>query len=192
MRTSTPSWRRVEARLRPFVRSRVSTEADADDVLQEVLMRMHRGLASLSDQEKLDAWMYAIARTSLVDHRRGRARHPLPAQGDAFEAPVEQPPADDDDAAMRDLVRVVGIFVAMLPSPYRETLVLTELEGRSHREAAEMLGVGVGAVKSRVHRGRKMLRAALEDCCRIELDARGRVIECAPRGGAGMPEGCCC
>jgi RNA polymerase sigma-70 factor (ECF subfamily) len=176
-------WSDVEARLRPFVRSRVGTEADTDDILQEVLLRMHRGLASLSDEGKLNAWMYAIARTAIIDHQRSRARHPLPADGSTFEAQVD-PMDEEDDEAMQSLVRVVGLFVAMLPSPYREALTLTEIEGRSQKEAAEMLGITVPALKSRLHRGRAKLRDALDDCCRIAVDARGKVIECEPRADA--------
>jgi RNA polymerase sigma-70 factor (ECF subfamily) len=187
---SAPRWQDVESRLRPFVRSRVGADADADDVLQEVLMRMHRGLGGLKDSQKLDAWMYAIARTAIVDHQRSRARHPLAPRGDTFEAEVD-PFEEEADEAMQSLVRVVGLFVSMLPSPYREALTLTELEGRSQKEAAEMLGITVPALKSRLHRGRKRLRDALDACCRIAVDARGKVIECEPRADASMDAECC-
>ena len=79
----------------------------------------------------------------------------------------------------------------MLPSPYREALTLTELEGLSHKEAAALVGVSLTAMKSRVQRGRDKLRAALVACCHIALDARSRVVGCEPRGDGNTPEVCC-
>ena len=79
----------------------------------------------------------------------------------------------------------------MLPSPYREALTLTELEGMTQKEAAAMLGTTLSGMKSRVQRGRVYLRKALEDCCHIALDARGRVVTCEPRVDGRLPDGCC-
>ena len=84
-----------------------------------------------------------------------------------------------------------ALFVSMLPSPYREALTLTELEGLSQREAAEMLGISTSGMKSRVQRGRAKLRQALEDCCHIALDARGRVTDFEVREDGKLPDGCC-
>lgn len=84
-----------------------------------------------------------------------------------------------------------ALFVSMLPSPYREALTLTELEGLTQKEAAEMLGISLSGMKSRVQRGREKLRAALEDCCHIALDARHRVVGCEPRPDGKLPDGCC-
>jgi RNA polymerase sigma-70 factor (ECF subfamily) len=71
--------------------------------------------------------------------------------------------------------------VARLPSPYREAVTLVELEGLTVREAAEMAGVSVSGMKSRVQRGRAQLRQLFDECCEIALDARGKVIDYAPR-----------
>jgi RNA polymerase sigma-70 factor (ECF subfamily) len=187
--TSAPSWGALASRLRPFIRRRVASEADADDVLQEVLLRMYRGLPSLEDESRFGAWMFQIARTSITDHQRVRARHPLPRESETFEMAVDPFEGDDEEAAAA-VARVLSVFVALLPSPYRETLTLTELEGRTQKEAAEMLGISLSAMKSRVQRGRAKLRDALEDCCRIAVDARGRVIECAPRENGVVPVDC--
>ncbi len=86
----------------------------------------------------------------------------------------------------------VAPFIAMLPTPYREALTLTELEGITQKEAAEMMGVSFSGMKSRVQRGREKLRALLENCCEIALDARGRLIACEPRPHGKQPANCCC
>ncbi|MBK8239755.1 MAG: TauD/TfdA family dioxygenase [Deltaproteobacteria bacterium] len=73
--------------------------------------------------------------------------------------------------------------------PYREALTLTELEGLTQREAAEMLGISLSGMKSRVQRGRAQLRRALEVCCDIDVDVRGRVIGYTPRPDGTLPGG---
>ena len=182
MRTA---YRSLEARLRPFVARRVASSADVDDVVQEVFLRMQRGLPALRNDDSLGAWVYQVARNAIVDHRRAHARDPV-LLGD--EAPETE--ADDDDRKVeQNLALYVAPFVAMLPSPYREALTLTELEGITQKEAARMLGISLSGMKSRVQRGRARLRALLEACCEIAVDARGGVVDCTPRPGA--PCGAC-
>ncbi len=178
----------LAARLRPFVARRVPS-SDVEDVMQEVFLRMQRGLLGLSDEQRFGAWVYRVARSAIVDHHRARARHPLlPGEG---ELPDEAAPGDDEDSAEQLLALYVAPFVAMLPSPYREALTLTELEGLTQKQAAEMLGISLPAMKSRVQRGRERLRALFDACCEIALDARGRVLACEPRPG-GPRSGCAC
>jgi RNA polymerase sigma-70 factor (ECF subfamily) len=176
----TPSWDQLGARLYPFVRKRVASDADADDVLQDVLLRMHRGLPSLQDETRMAAWMYRIARTSIADHQRARARHPLAKVGELPEL-LGASEGADEDAVSRMVAQYLSLLIVRLPSPYREAITLTELEGRSQREAAKMLGVSVSCIKSRVQRGRAKLRELLEKCCEIALDSRGKIIACEPR-----------
>ena len=76
----------------------------------------------------------------------------------------------------------MSIFVAQLPSPYREAVTLVELEGLTAREAADMVGISVSGTKSRVQRGRDQLRRMFDECCEIALDARGKVTDFTPRG----------
>jgi RNA polymerase sigma-70 factor (ECF subfamily) len=70
---------------------------------------------------------------------------------------------------------------ARLPSPYRQAVTLTELQGLTQKDAAELLGVTLSAMKSRVQRGRERIRQMFEECCELTLDCRGRVTECTPR-----------
>lgn len=182
------AWRSLEAKLRPFVAKRVR-EADVDDVVQEVLLRIQRGLSTLRDDQRFGPWVYQIARSAIIDHGRVVARHPQ-ARKEPPE-PRHHPHEDDDGAVEREVAIYAASFVSLLPSPYREALTLTELEGLTQKEAAEMLGLSPSGMKSRVQRGRDKLRAALEDCCHIALDARRRVVGCEPRADGKLPDRCC-
>jgi RNA polymerase sigma-70 factor (ECF subfamily) len=179
--TAAPApWEEVAARLRPFIARRVSP-GDLDDVMQDVFLRMQRGLPALRDEERFTSWLFQIARSSVAEHMRTRARHPLPAEPAEDERPAEPAAEDDDREAARTLAGCVSIFVARLPSPYREAVTLVELEGLTAREAAEMVGISVSGMKSRVQRGRAQLRQMFDECCEIALDARGKVTDFAPR-----------
>lgn len=187
--TQRHSWETVAGKLRPFIARRVAASADADDVLQEVLIRVHRGLSGLREDDRVGAWMFRIARNAIVDHLRTR---PAAVPSDREPELTDEAEIVDGEQATTALANALAFFVAELPSPYREAITLTELEGRTQREAAEMLGIGLSAMKSRVQRGRDKLRAMLESCCEIALDARGHVIGCAPRPGRKRPDGCAC
>jgi len=177
------AWKQLEQKLRPFIARRVR-DVDVDDVLQNVFLRMQRSVGKLRDEERFGPWVYKVARSAIVDHQRVVAKLPLADQDSVEDAPELD---DDDRPAFRDLATYVAPFIAMLPSPYREALTLTELEGLTQREAADMLGITLPNMKSRTRRGRQQLRKALEDCCNIALDARGRVVGCEPRPDGKIP-----
>jgi RNA polymerase sigma-70 factor (ECF subfamily) len=149
-------------------------------VLQDVLLRMHRGLGGVTEEQRFTGWMYQVARSAIAEHGRTRARHPSAEPRDGAE-PLDEND-EDDRAASSALAACLAVFVARLPSPYREAVTLVELEGLTAREAAELADVSVSGMKSRVQRGRAQLRQMLDDCCAIALDARGKVTEVVQHG----------
>jgi RNA polymerase sigma-70 factor (ECF subfamily) len=178
MNAAPAPWQSVAAQLRPFLARRVAA-ADVDDVLQDVWIRVQRGLPGLRDEERFTSWLFQIARSAVAEHQRVRARHPLVDA--APESDLAAEPTADDRETARSLACCVSIFVARLPSPYREAVTLVELEGLSVRQAAEMVGISISGMKSRVQRGRAQLRQLFDECCEIALDARGKVIDYTPR-----------
>ncbi len=191
--TNARAWRLLEAKLRPFVARRVRASADVDDVLQEVYVRVQRGLPNLRDHQRFGPWVYQLAQNAVVDHFRGKAKHPLPraAQSSAAAGALEAAEAATEPQLLPnphechsiegEVAAYAALLVSELPSPYREALTLTELQGLTQKEAAELLGLSLSGMKSRVQRGREKLRTALEECCDIALDARKHVIDCHPR-----------
>lgn len=161
--------------LRAFVRRRVNDDATADDLTQETLLKVFRSRASLRDGQRLEAWLYRIARTTVIDHyRRRRPSEELP---DAIAAePV------DEVARMREAIATATRqFLEELPAAYREPVRLAELEGLPLAKIALRLDLSLTAVKSRVRRGRAMLKRKLQECCRFEFDRHGNVIACERR-----------
>jgi RNA polymerase sigma-70 factor, ECF subfamily len=182
------AWKELEQRLRPYLARRVASPADIDDLLQDIFVRMHQGLADLRDEERFGGWVYRIAHSAIVDRARQRARAPQAASAEGVAADTASDASEDQ--LHSDLGECVALFVGRLPSPYREAITLTELEGLTQKEAAEMLGVSVSGLKSRVQRGRDKIRYMFEECCQISVDCRGRVIECEPRDLGKVPPDC--
>jgi len=182
------AWRDIEARLRPYVARRVASAAEVDDLVQEILVRVHKGLATLRDDESFGGWVYRIAARSIADAARLHARDPVARGADVVEAAG----AGSDEAAdlQLELGECVALFVARLPSPYREAVTLTELQGLTQKDAAEMLGTSLSGMKSRVQRGREKIREMFEECCEISVDCRGRVVDCEARDLDQVPEDC--
>lgn len=169
--------------LRAFIRRRVRDGAAADDLAQETLLKVYRSRATLRDDTKLEAWLYQIARGTIIDHfRRQKPAEELPAAV-AGESP-------DEVAALRARVLVsLRKFLEELPAAYREPVRLAEIEGLPLARIALRLDLSLAAVKSRVRRGRAMLKKKLQDCCRFEFDRMGKVIGFERRHRA--PTGSC-
>jgi RNA polymerase sigma-70 factor, ECF subfamily len=171
--------RELHQRLRPFVARRVPP-SEVDDVLQDVFLKMQSALPTLRDEERLVPWIYAVTRNVITDNLRQRSREPR-LSAELAESLEPESSAAEPSAVELELASYITGYVAQLPSPYREALTLTELSGMTQKAAADALGVSLSGMKSRVQRGREKLRALLDACCRIGVDARGRVIDCEPR-----------
>jgi RNA polymerase sigma-70 factor (ECF subfamily) len=174
-----PEWLDISRRLRPHLLNKLGSPADADDALQNALIRIHRGLGGLGQPERLIPWMYRIAQNAAIDQLRDRSRHPVAREGAGEETVA--PAAEEDPAIARDVANYVASLVSVLDEPYRTAVELTEIEGMTQKAAAEAQGVSLTAMKSRVQRGREKLRRELERCCTIALDGRRRVVDCKPR-----------
>jgi RNA polymerase sigma-70 factor (ECF subfamily) len=176
--TTDPPWEELHANLRAFIGRRVRNPADVDDLVQRVLLQIVKGLGSVRDTERLHAWVYRTARNVIVDHYRSPTVRREVAQGDAedlADAPAEVA-SEDEGTALHELAACMTPMLQRLPPAYRDAITLTEIEGLNQADAARRSGVSVSGMKSRVQRGRRQLRAVLEDCCRIELDRRGGIV----------------
>ena len=177
---SQQTWADVHERLRVFVRRRVSDPHAADDVAQEVLLRLHRNIGRLRQQDRLDAFAYEIARNAIIDHYRATARaREVPSPADSLAARIEAGRADqqqtEDPDGRQQLARCLEPLAQRLPKLYREALLLTDLGDLSQVQAARLTGLSVPGMKARVQRARAQLRELLSECCEVALD-NGRQI----------------
>jgi RNA polymerase sigma-70 factor (ECF subfamily) len=161
--------------LKAFIARRVSDPAFTEDLLHDVFLRIHNQIGTLNEPDKLPAWIYQIARNSIIDSYR-KKRETVNASDDlvAFEH------KEVNDASL-DLVRVVRSMVEKLPVQYKEALLLADFQGMKQAELARRLKISLSGAKSRVQRARKLLKGLLLECCHFEFDRYGTVFDYYPK-----------
>ena len=172
-------WEQFSERLRRFILARVANQHDAEDILQDVFLKVHRGIGGLKRRDRVESWIYQIARNAIVDHYRRRG-----VRAETAVLPSELPTArdepDDGDTALAELSRCVRPMIDALPDAYRQAIILTEYRGLTQKQVAESLGLSLSGAKSRVQRAREKLKISLQECCHLDFDRRGNVFDYEP------------
>ena len=172
--TTEQAWYAFQAPLKQFIRKRIQDDATAEDILQEVFLKVHLHIETLKDVKKLQGWIYQITRNTIADYYRGlKATTSLE---EVFQLPEDLP----DDDVITELFPAVRAMVKSLPEQDRQALVLTEYQGLTQKEYGERLGLSFSGAKSRVQRAREKLKQMLLECCHFELDRRGHIIDYQP------------
>jgi RNA polymerase sigma-70 factor (ECF subfamily) len=184
----TEVWGAFAPPLRAFLARRVPPGVDAEDLVQDVFLRVIRHAETLRSVERPEAWLFQIARNALRDSLRVRLRRD--GRTDTLDVDL---PADVDEAADHaaeaELAPCLTGMIGRLAEPYRAAITLTSLQGLTQSEAARVAGVSISGMKSRVQRGREQLRGMLVQCCAIAVDVRGGISDFHERqtGACGGP-----
>lgn len=195
-------WRNVHDRLSAFVAQRIENPADVADLVQTVFLRVHQHAERIDDEARLLRWLFQVTRNAIADFYRSpaRRRETLRVDPDGSVLAGREPTAREADertrsareamqpaasasdvSALADLATCVRPIVDQLPPTYRDALTFVEFEGISQTAVAARLGISVSGMKSRVQRGRAMLRDMLLACCDVSRSATGGVLDFAPR-----------
>ncbi|PZD97364.1 RNA polymerase sigma factor SigZ [Paenibacillus sambharensis] len=168
-------WTSFHSPLHKFIVGKTGNRAAADDILQDVFVKILKRLDTLQEEEKLRAWMYQITRHAIVDYYRKEKRmEELPEQ---LSEQLEQ----EEHNLNQEFSACLMPFLDELPAKYREALILTELNGCSQKDVSDMLNISYSGAKSRVQRGRQKLKEILEACCHFEHDRYGNILDIVPR-----------
>jgi RNA polymerase sigma-70 factor, ECF subfamily len=184
--TLTATREDLHDRVLTFVRRRVPSTDDAEDIAQEVMLRIHRHSAELEHADRMTAWVYRIAANAITDHYRRPARREVPSGYgvDVGEQESEAPAWAETptEELRRELANCLTPLIERLPPKYRQALEVVEFEGLSQTDAAMRLGISVSGMKARVQRARRQLRTQLLACCAVDLDRRRSVTAIHSRG----------
>ncbi len=174
---SQTSWQGFEKQLRTYVRSRVDP-LWVDDVVGNILLRLVQNSDAFQEADNPAAYIQRVARNAVTDHYRRKAVERKALADVEADAKIggESEAAEGRDAEIA-LARCLVPFINDLPRAYREALTLTEIEQLTQRQAADRLGLSLSGLKSRVQRGRGLLKRAITNCCTIQLDGRGGVVD---------------
>ena len=146
-------------RLRRFACSLTGQVADADDIVQIAIERALGRLDQFQAGTRLDAWLFSIVRNAWIDEARSRARR----SRTFVAAELGDQVGEDGESVMHARLEAQDVWTAMqrLPPEQREAIALVCVEGLAYRDAAEVLGVPIGTVTSRLARGREALQSLL-------------------------------
>jgi RNA polymerase sigma-70 factor, ECF subfamily len=170
----------------------VSESSDAADITQDVFLKVFRGIRGFRRGSSLKTWLYRIAVREALNHRRWLWRHHRqqasidaePAEGHAAMEIEDESGTPFDQAASHEVQEAVQQALRSVPELFRAAVILRDLEGMSYEEVAEVLEVSVGTVKSRILRGRRLLRQILEPWLHCPQETHSRVIH-VPEGAPG-------
>jgi RNA polymerase sigma-70 factor, ECF subfamily len=165
-------WSQTQDKLKSFVFRYTKDKTTADDIVQDVFLKVYSKLGQLKESEKITGWIFQIARNTITDYFRVRNK-PI----EAFELDWEsesKPLNDCVSSCLHDMMRT-------LPEKYRQALELTELKNLPQLELAKELNISYSGAKSRVQRARQMLKEKMDEAYLIKFDSYGNVIVCEDR-----------
>jgi len=174
-------WGETLDRLRGFVAARVEDPEVAADITQDVLVRTIAS-GALDRVDNLGAWLYRAARNAVIDHYRTRRIHEPDTDLERWPDPDRTDTLPND--ATRELARCLQPMLSRLHPVARDALTRIDVDGQTHRQAAEQLGISTSGMKSRVQRARRDLREQVTSCCQVETDSTGALADYVPHPGS--------
>ena len=162
-------WGEHKDALRGYIRKRVPDEELAADLLQDVLLKVYGFCQARSGVANVRAWLFQIAHNAIVDAVRQNRR--LVSVAEEFDVAAE-----DEQEAYHAAAEYITPLLQLLPPAYADPLRLSDVEGLKQQDVAAQLGLGLSAAKSRIQRGRVLLKELFVECCLLETDAQGRLL----------------
>ncbi len=169
MENTEEIWKAYHKRLAAYIGSRVKADR-VEDILHEVFLKVHKQLDSLNDKGRIESWLFQITRNAIIDHYRSQRSTVDIAEWE------ESTDESDDGELRREFASCLRPIIEQLPEKYRQAIQLSEMEQKTQQQVADEIGISLSGAKSRVQRGRAMLRGLLDECCHIELNQSNQLV----------------
>lgn len=180
----TTIYNQFHAQLLSYIRSKIRSREDAEDILQNVFIRISSGVDKLSEDEKLKNWVFTITRNAVIDYYRSHAGKKNIRTTVAIDEGMAEGEIVD---ATKGLEQCIGTMIALLPEEYRDIITEAEINGVKQKDLAERYGIAYPSLRSRVQRGRERLKQLFYNCCHIKTDSLGNIIEAQGRSTCSGP-----
>lgn len=167
-----------------YVRSKIRSKEDAEDILQNVFIKISANADSLSEKEKLQNWLFKVTRNAVIDYYRVRANK---RNIQLDEAVADQLLDEETVDSTKGLDQCIAAMINLLPDEYRSIVEDAELNGIKQKDLAEKYNMAYPSLRSRVQRGRERLKQLFYNCCHIETDSQGNVLQALGRPDCESP-----
>jgi RNA polymerase sigma-70 factor (ECF subfamily) len=167
-----------------YVRSKIRSKEDAEDIMQNVFTKISASADSLSEKEKIQNWLFMVTRNAVIDYYRVNSKK-RNVELDLTHA--EQFLEEDEIDSTKGLDQCVVTMINLLPEEYRSIIEDSELQGIKQKELAEKYNMPYPSIRSRVQRGRERLKQLFHNCCQIQTDNHGNILEVQGRPDCESP-----
>jgi RNA polymerase sigma-70 factor (ECF subfamily) len=167
-----------------YVRSKIRSKEDAEDILQNVFAKISANADSLSEKEKIQNWLFTVTKNAVIDYYRTNAKK---KNVELSESISEQLLEEESSDSTKGLDNCVSTMIAFLPEEYRAIIEDAEIHSISQKELAEKYNMAYSSMRSRVQRGRERLKQLFYNCCHIQTDSHGNVLQAQGRPDCESP-----
>lgn len=175
-------WDGYKDALRNYIYKIVKDGDTANELSHEVLMKVYSSCCSGRPIRNIRSWLFQIAYNTCMDHfkKSGRTSE---LKSDIVE--------DEENLVYREAAEFIAPLLQLLPKKYAEPLQLSDIGGMKQQEVAEKLGLSHTAVKTRIHRGRKLLKDQITECFHVEVDQSGQLTAFQVKGSCAALQANC-
>ncbi len=165
---TTTIWNEFSDSLSRFVYSRVKNHEITQDLLQEVFIKIHLNIDKIKKQDSLKSWIFTITNNVIIDYFKKQSINQthLLDKLESEESKNSEHPAED----------CILPLIHNLPPIYKEAMLLREINGLKQANVAEILQISLSGAKSRIQRGRNLLKQGFMDCCHYKLNKLGYLV----------------
>ncbi|MEM7009154.1 MAG: RNA polymerase sigma factor SigZ [Thermodesulfobacteriota bacterium] len=164
--TTNIVWDEFSDQIRRYLLGKVKLKDDADDLLQEIFIKIHNNINQLEDESKLAPWIHQIVRNTLTDYYRKNN----PETVELNEESTAEYSNETDDLHASCISGCLRVFIERLPDKYKVPLELSDITGSKQKDIAQEMGLSYSGLKSRVQRGRQMIKDMFVDCACVAQD----------------------
>jgi RNA polymerase sigma-70 factor (ECF subfamily) len=177
-------YKQFHRELLSYLKSKIRSNEDAEDILQNVFIKISSNIDKLTEEVRLKNWIFTITKNAVIDYYRVNANKKKiavlqPLDENVFET--------DDPDNTKGLDQCVGSMINLLPEEYRDIITDSEIRGIKQKDLADKYGMAHSSMRSKVQRGRERLKQLFYNCCHIETDKHGNVLEAQGRSDCNEP-----
>ncbi|MFI5202875.1 MAG: RNA polymerase sigma factor SigZ [Flavobacteriales bacterium] len=166
--TTEQIWNEFHDKLHGFILKRVHDTEVANDLLQDIFVKIHTKINTLKQEDKLTSWIYQVTRNSILDYFKTKKP--------SSSLPADLTETTEPKTFNQEMENCLKSMLNELPPEHKDAILQTELGTLSQKEYAEKIGISYSGAKSRVQRARQELNDLFKSCCRTSFDKYGNAI----------------
>lgn len=177
-------YKQFHSELFGYVKSKVRSREDAEDILHNIFIKISANVDKLTEEVKVKNWIFTITRNTIIDYYRINANKKKVAVNEEINEEISE---SEDPDPTKGLDQCMNTMIGLLPEEYRDIIIESEIKGVKQKDLADKYGIAYPSMRSKVQRGRERLKQLFYNCCHIETDKLGNIIDARGRNDCDGP-----